>query len=170
MVCNVMMLQGISVLGPQRLYMGTMACSVMLLQRLSVLGPQGLYMGTIVCIWRTIVCSAVLLQGSSVSGPRGLYVGDEVRSMSGCQVSGITDWLMCINGAMAARTSSGYECMPLPLLDKYNIALDGTTVFNAHLYKKQDIFYVNYDFSFSSKPFYEGLTPYVCHLLSTCLV
>ncbi|KAI0241860.1 Membrane-bound transcription factor site-2 protease [Lamellibrachia satsuma] len=64
-----------------------------------------------------------VVEGSSVSGPRGLYVGDEVRSMSGCRVSGITDWLMCINGAMAARTSSGY-CMPLPLLDKYNIALD----------------------------------------------
>ena len=62
-----------------------------------------------------------------MSGPRGLYVGDEVRSMSGCRVSSVTDWLICINGAMAARTSSGY-CMPLPLLDKHNIALDGTYV------------------------------------------
>lgn len=64
-----------------------------------------------------------VMEGSSVSGPRGLYVGDEVRSISGCRVSGVTDWLMCINGAMAARTSSGY-CMPRPLLDKYNVALD----------------------------------------------
>ena len=61
-----------------------------------------------------------------MSGPRGLYVGDEVRSIGGCHVSGVTDWLSCVNAAMAARTSSGY-CMPLTQLNKYNIALEGTT-------------------------------------------
>ena len=68
----------------------------------------------------------VSFQGSPVSGPRGFYVGDEVRSIGGCHVSGITDWLLCVNAAMAARASSGY-CMPLTQLNKYNIALEGTT-------------------------------------------
>ena len=102
-------------LRPQNLYKDSL-CVTVSLQGSPVSGPQILYTRT----------GTVLFQGSPVSGPRGLYIGDEVRSIGGCHVSGVTDWLSCVNAAMAARTSSGY-CMPLTQLNKYNIALEGTT-------------------------------------------